>query len=138
MVGVRWSLGSTAAGLQLRKKCSSERGPSKSERGRANQRVSRVADGEAELTEATNGAWARRRTQNKRRSSVSSSGAIWSRAQSEREGREGSTEGASERGEVGEQGVGLKRGKDVWRWPEIARSWARPRWGNVGGGLGTS
>jgi hypothetical protein len=53
-------------------------------------------------------------------------------------GREGSAEGASERGEVGEQGVGLKRGGDVRRWPEIAQSWARPRWGIVGGRLGTS
>jgi hypothetical protein len=58
---VRWSFGSTAAGLWLRKKRSGERGPGKPERGRANQRVSRVADGKAELTEATNGARARRR-----------------------------------------------------------------------------
>jgi hypothetical protein len=53
-------------------------------------------------------------------------------------GREGSAEGASERGELGERGVGLKRGEDVRRWPEIARSWARPRRGNVGGRLRTS
>jgi hypothetical protein len=52
---VRWSLGSTAVGLWLRKKRSGERGPDKPERGRANQRVSRVADGKAELTEATDG-----------------------------------------------------------------------------------
>jgi hypothetical protein len=40
---------------------------------------------------------------------------------------------------VGEQGAGLKRGEDVRRWPEIARSWARPRRGIVGeltGGVG--
>jgi hypothetical protein len=73
-------------GLRLRKKCSGERGPGKSERGRANQRVSREGDGEAELTEATDGARARRRSQNGRRSSVSDDGAIWSRAQSERGG----------------------------------------------------
>jgi hypothetical protein len=59
------------------------------------------------------------------------------RAERER-GREGLTEGASERGKVGERGAGLKRGEDVWRWPEIARSWARPRRGIVGGRLGTS
>jgi hypothetical protein len=50
-------------------------------------------------------------------------------------GREGSAEGASERGEVGERGAGLKRGEDVRRWPEIVRSWARPRRGNMGGKL---
>ena len=43
-------------GLRLRKKRSGERGPGKSERGRANQRASRVADGEVELTAATDGA----------------------------------------------------------------------------------
>jgi hypothetical protein len=53
-------------------------------------------------------------------------------------GREGSTEGASERGKVCERGTRLKRREDVRRWPEIARSWAPPRWGNVGGRLGTS
>jgi hypothetical protein len=45
-------------GLRLRKKRSGEHGPGKPERGRSNERVSRVADGEAELTEATDGAWA--------------------------------------------------------------------------------
>jgi hypothetical protein len=49
-------------GLRLRKKCSGVRGPGKPERGRANQRVSRVADGEAELTAAMDGARARRRS----------------------------------------------------------------------------
>jgi hypothetical protein len=53
-------------------------------------------------------------------------------------GREGLAKGASEREEVGERGARLKRGEDVRRWPEIARSWARPRRGNVGGRLGTS
>jgi hypothetical protein len=73
-------------GLRLRKKCSGERGPGKSERGRANQRVARVANGKPELTEATDGARARRRSQNGWRSTVSGGGAIWSRAQSERGG----------------------------------------------------
>jgi hypothetical protein len=53
-------------------------------------------------------------------------------------GREGSAEGTSERGEVGEWGAGLKKGVDMWRWPEITRSCARPQRGNVGGRLGTS
>jgi hypothetical protein len=48
-----------AAGLRLRKKRSSERGPNKPERGRANQRVSRVTGGKAELIEAADGARAR-------------------------------------------------------------------------------
>jgi hypothetical protein len=48
--------------------------------------VSRVADGKAELTEVTDGARARRRSQNGRQSTVGGGGALWSRAQSEREG----------------------------------------------------
>jgi hypothetical protein len=73
-------------GLLLRKKHSGEHGPSKPERGRANQRVSRVADGKAALTEATDGARARRPSQNGRQSMVGGGGALWSCAQSEREG----------------------------------------------------
>jgi hypothetical protein len=84
--GVRWSLWSTVARLRLRKKRSGERGPGKPERGRANQRVSRVADGKAELTEATDGARARRRSQNGRQSTVGGGGALWSRVQSEGKG----------------------------------------------------
>jgi hypothetical protein len=83
---VRWSLRSKAAGLWLRKKRSGEHGPGKPERGRANQRVSRVADGKAELIEATDGAWARRRSHNRRQSMVGGGGVLWSRAQSKREG----------------------------------------------------
>jgi hypothetical protein len=67
-------------GLWLRKKRSGEHGQGKSERGRANQRASQVVDGEAELTAAMDGAWARRRSHNGRRSSVSGGGATWSRA----------------------------------------------------------
>jgi hypothetical protein len=73
---VRWSLVSTAAGLRLRKKRSGERGPGKPERGRANQRVSRVADGKAELTEATDGTRARRQSQNGHQSTVGGGGAL--------------------------------------------------------------
>jgi hypothetical protein len=30
---------------------------------------------------------------------------------------------------VGERGAGLKRGEGIRRWPENARTWARPRQG---------
>jgi hypothetical protein len=53
---VRWSLGSTAAGLRLRKNCSGERGPGAAGRERAHRMVSRAADSEAELTVALDGA----------------------------------------------------------------------------------
>jgi hypothetical protein len=75
------------SGLQLRKKHSGERGPGKPGMEKANRRVSRVADGEAELTEARGGARARRRSQDGQRSSVSGGGASWLRAQSERGAR---------------------------------------------------
>jgi hypothetical protein len=45
-------------------------------------------------------------------------------------------EGASERGEVGEQGAGLKRDADTRTWPRNTRSWAPPWRGIVGGRLG--
>jgi hypothetical protein len=49
-------------------------------------------------------------------------------ARTERERGRGSwAEGANERGEMGEQGAGLKRGARARTWPENARSWARPR-----------
>jgi hypothetical protein len=47
-------------------------------------------------------------------------------------GRDCLAEGANERGEVGEQGAGLKRGAGTGTWPENARTWARPRWGDRG------
>jgi hypothetical protein len=60
-------------------------------------------------------------------------GVLWSCARSEREReRGGSAEGANERGEVGEQGAGLKRGAGAWTWLENARSWAHPRRGDRG------
>jgi hypothetical protein len=62
-------------GLRLRKKCSGERGLGKTKMKRANRGVSQVADDEAELTEATDGGRARRRSQNGRRSPVSRDGA---------------------------------------------------------------
>jgi hypothetical protein len=42
-------------------------------------------------------------------------------------GQGGLAEGATKRGEVGEQGVGLKRGTVARTLPENAGSWARPR-----------
>jgi hypothetical protein len=47
-------------------------------------------------------------------------------------------EGASKRGEVGEQGARLKRGAGARTRPENARTWARPRRGIVGKRLGTA
>jgi hypothetical protein len=64
---------------------------------------------------------------------------LWSRAQSEREGGGGlSAEGASERGEGGEQGAGLKRGAGTRTWPENAQTWVCPRGRIVGKMLGTT
>jgi hypothetical protein len=51
-------------GLQLRKKCSGERGPGKPRREKANRRVSRVAGNATVLTEATDATGTQRRSQN--------------------------------------------------------------------------
>jgi hypothetical protein len=59
-------------------------------------------------------------------------GAPWSAWVERERGREGWAEGANERGEVGEQGAGLKRGAGARTWPENARKWARPRRGDRG------
>jgi hypothetical protein len=60
-------------------------------------------------------------------------------ARAERErGRGGSAEGASERVEVGEKGMGLKRGASAGTWPENAWTWVRPRRGIVSERLGTA
>jgi hypothetical protein len=54
-------------------------------------------------------------------------------AQAERERGRGSwAEGVNERGDVGEQGAGLKRGAGARTWPKNAWSWARPRRGDRG------
>jgi hypothetical protein len=60
---------------------------------------------------------------------VGGGGALVARAERER-GQGGSAEGASERGEVGEQGACART------WPENARTWARPQRGIVGERLG--
>jgi hypothetical protein len=57
----------------------------------------------------------------------------------ERERGRGSwADGAIERGEVGEQGAGVKRGAGAQTWPKNARSWARPRREIVGERLETA
>jgi hypothetical protein len=130
------------AGLQLCKKRSGEHGPGKPERGRANQRVSRVVDSETELTEAANEARARRRSQNGRRSTVGSGGALWSRAEREREGEKvrlraqvsggrwaSSAQGSKGAGTCGggrrSRGRGRVHGGGSW-----ARGWGQAdRWG---------
>jgi hypothetical protein len=94
---VRWSLGSTVAGLQLRKNCSSERGLGTTGRERAHRRVPRVADGKAKLIVALDGARAQRWPRNRRWTSAGGGGALSSRGQSEREG-----EGAGQRVQMGE------------------------------------
>jgi hypothetical protein len=54
-------------------------------------------------------------------------------AWAERErGRGGLAEGANERGEVGVQGAGLKRGMGAGMWSENVWSWVRPRRGDHG------
>jgi hypothetical protein len=53
-------------------------------------------------------------------------------------GRASLAEGANERGEVGEQGAGLKRGVGARTWPENAWTWARPRREIVGEWLETA
>jgi hypothetical protein len=83
---VRWNLGSTAAGLRLRKNCSGERRPDAAGRERAHRRVSRAGDSKAELTAALDGAWARRWPRNRHWASTDDGGAPCTRGYSEREG----------------------------------------------------
>jgi hypothetical protein len=79
--------GATVAGLWLREDCSGEHGPDGAERERAHRRVSRVADSEAELTVALDGAHTRRRPQNRQWSTAGGGGAPCTRGQSERKGK---------------------------------------------------
>jgi hypothetical protein len=75
-----------------------------------------------------------RRTSSGRRRAVAELPARVGRARER--GREGQAEGANERGEVGEQGAGLKRSAGAQTWPENTRSWARPWWGDRGQEVG--
>jgi hypothetical protein len=88
-------LGSTAPELRLHVEKAGERGPGETEGLGANQRVSHVADEEAELTEATDATEARRWPQNGRWITIKVHG-YTHRA---RERRGCSAEGATERGE---------------------------------------
>jgi hypothetical protein len=128
----------TMAELWLRENHSGERGPAKPGREGAHRRVSRVANSEAKLTVALDGARTRRWPQNRWRSAAGGGGALGTHGQSEREG-----EGAGQRAQMGEgrwasrargsKGArGLERGRRT-------RGHGRVHGGEiVGGRLGTS
>ncbi|KAL5676848.1 hypothetical protein ACJX0J_012979, partial [Zea mays] len=105
--------GATAAGLWLREDCSDEHGPNATERERAHRRVSRAANSKAELTVALDGARARRRPQNRQRSTVGGGGAPCTHGQSERGG-----ERVGQRAQMGEE-----------RWASRARG-SKGAWGH--------
>jgi hypothetical protein len=111
------------AELRLHRKISGESEHGGLEGLGANRGVFQVACDRAELTGATNAAGSSTATIER----AEDIGGRW---------RGGSAEGASERGDVGEQGAGLKRGAGVGTWPENARTWARPPRGMVGERLG--
>jgi hypothetical protein len=110
-------------------KRSGERGPDAVGKERAHRRVSRAADSKAELTVTLNGARARRRPQNRQRSTAGGGGGPCTRGQSEREG-----ERVGQRAQMREERwASRERGsKGARMWPENARSWARPRHGDRG------
>ena len=122
--------GAMVAKPRLRTNHSGERGPDRPERERAHRRVSRVANGKAKLTVALDRALAQRWPWNRWWTSADGGGGsrfTWV----ERE-RQSWAEGANGRGEVGEQGSGVKRGTGARSWLENARTWARPRRGDHG------
>jgi hypothetical protein len=116
MAEAQGRLGATVAELWLHRKNSGERGLGGQEGLGANRGVFHVA---GERVMEVGGRW---------RSS------LVTRAKQER-GRGGLAKGASERGEVGEQGAGFKSDAGARTWPENARSWACPRRGIMGGRL---
>jgi hypothetical protein len=85
--------------------------------------VSRAADSKAKLTVALDGARARRRPQNRQRSTVGGGGAPCTCGQSEREG-----ERVGQRAQMREE----RWASRAQTWPENVWSWARPRWGDRG------
>jgi hypothetical protein len=122
--------GAMVAKPRLRTNHSGERGPDRPERERAHRRVSQVANGKAKLTVALDRALAQRWPWNRWWTSADGGGGsrfTWV----ERE-RQSWAEGANGRGEVGEQGSGVKRGTGARSWLENARTWARPRRGDHG------
>jgi hypothetical protein len=92
--------------------------PSSGQRGETHRGTGRGADAMVN-TERAAGDGERRR----------SSLLAW--AERER-GRGGLAKGANERGEVGEQGAGIKRGVGAGTWPESAQTRAHPRRGDRG------
>jgi hypothetical protein len=129
---VWWNLRSTAAGLRLRKSCSGERGPD------AAGKEGHTKGCPEQLTVRRSSPWhwtghgsdGSHGTGSGRRGAV-----VWlpARVGRAREtGRECWVEGLNERGEVGEQGTGLKRGAGARTWPGNARLWVRPRRGDRG------
>jgi hypothetical protein len=122
----------TVAELRLHRKNSGERGPGGLEGLGASRGVFQVAGDRVELTGVIDTAGSSTATVER----ATDVGGRWrgsGRARAERErGRGGSAEGASERGEVGEQGAGLKRGAGAGTWSENVRTWVRPRWGDRG------
>jgi hypothetical protein len=90
---------------------------------KAHRRVSRAADSKAKLTVALDGARARRRPQNRQRSTVGGGGAPCTCGQSEREG-----ERVGQRAQMREE----RWASRAQTWPENVWSWARPRWGDRG------
>jgi hypothetical protein len=103
-------------GLWLRKKRFGEHGPDAAGKEMAHIRVSRAADSKAELTVALNGAQARRRPQNRQRSTAGGGRAPCTRGQSEREG-----ERVGQRAQMREE-----------RWASRARGSKGARWRGCG------
>jgi hypothetical protein len=134
--GTWGSLGLKAMDSGCTGKHSGERGPGKQDGLRANRGVSRVADGEVDLTEATT-----RRGSTTVEERAAGFGERWRSFLDARAGRERgrgcSGEGANEQGEVGERGASSKGGEGMRRWPGNARTWACPRWECAGERLGT-
>jgi hypothetical protein len=129
--------GATVAELRLHRNISGERGQGELEGLGANRGVFQVVGDKAELTGATDAAGSSTATVER----AADVGGQWrgtGRARRARERARGSAKGASERGEVGEQGAGLKRGAGAGTWPENVRTWARPRWSIVGERLGAA
>jgi hypothetical protein len=81
---------------------------------------------------ALDGTRARQRPQNRQWASAGGGGSPCSRGQSEREGKRVGQKAQIYRGEVGEQGAGLKRGAGAQMWLENTQSWACPRRGDRG------
>jgi hypothetical protein len=123
--------------LRLLGKLSGERGPGKPEGLGVNRGVSRVVGDAAELTKGTSATRAERRSRNDDGLRLAATGLGWSRAQGKRGGERARLRAQMSRGKWVSGAWGLKGRGRAEGWPENARSWARPRRGNVGERLGT-